>query len=651
MHRKASSYNIYLFELCANIVLLALAFSLSTLVHFEHSSAIFVSTAIYINVWGQIGSCVFLYLQRNKILSARFSFLFLPYFATFLVYTFLQVENADLRSFILLQYCCFFALAYTFSLIFKERIKKEAFHYKRILFITTTSQGEILARSLQKSSKEYMSVCLVLQKKNMKINKSTRFLHYITNIKKLPVLIKRLAIDEVLIMDKPIREQSEFIYRICDAQNIPCSNYFYQQILSSTSQNSFGLKISRFTSSPILDIDQTQIHGEIQDKTILITGAGGSIGKEVCKLLFSCRPQSIILLEISEEALYEIDYDLRQMNEMRDTNTLQSRKIAICPHIGDIRDDKSLHKLFETYDIQMVFHCAAYKHVPLMEFQPKEAVYNNVMGTYNLANMSRKFGIEKFILVSTDKAINPCSVMGATKRVAELYVQSLNGICDTRFMIVRFGNVIGSSGSVIPLFEKQITAGGPVTITHPDVVRYFMTPQEAASLLIQTTMIDENISKSKETSQALRHKGDIFMLEMGDGIYIKELAEEMIRARGLRPHLDIELKYIGLRPGEKLHEELIAKGQVKCETLHKRIYMVADSYKPDLEILNQQLEELFYCVENVDYNRKEEVDQVFERIIPEFQVSSKHSKSNYKSNHKKSDKKSGRKKQWELSVH
>lgn len=316
-------------------------------------------------------------------------------------------------------------------------------------------------------------------------------------------------------------------------------------------------------------LDEQTISDYIRGRQVLVTGAGGSIGSELCRQICRFDPGTIVLFERAESPLYEIDLDLRK----------NYGHLKIVPVLGDIRDRNHLRNVFEALKPQTVFHAAAYKHVPMLETQPWKALENNILGTLNLVDVCDEFGIERFVLVSTDKAVRAANVMGASKRVAEMIALNRNG-CQTsrtQFMAVRFGNVVGSVGSVVPLFKKQIEEGGPVTVTHPEVTRYFMTIREAAQLILQ--------------AGAMGQGGEIFILDMGTPVKILDMARDLIRLSGFEPDVDIRIEFIGLRPGEKLYEELITADENAQPTPHPKILMLTGS-GCDLDLLNGKIREL-----------------------------------------------------------
>jgi FlaA1/EpsC-like NDP-sugar epimerase len=316
-------------------------------------------------------------------------------------------------------------------------------------------------------------------------------------------------------------------------------------------------------------LDEKLIEACIKGQRIMVTGAGGSIGSELCRQICRFGPEKIILFERAESPLFEIDLELK--------NTC--RHLEIIPVLGDIQDRDHLRKTFDRLRPQAVFHAAAYKHVPMLEIQPWKAVENNILGTKNLVDISDEFQLERFVLVSTDKAVRSANVMGASKRVAEMITLNRNycASSSTRYMAVRFGNVVGSVGSVVPLFKRQIENGGPVTVTHPDVNRYFMTIREASQLILQSASMGQG--------------GEVYILDMGTPVKIVDMARDLIRLSGFEPDVDIKIEFIGLRPGEKLHEELITDDENAQPTPHRKILMLKGG-ACDLKLLNDQIREL-----------------------------------------------------------
>lgn len=335
-------------------------------------------------------------------------------------------------------------------------------------------------------------------------------------------------------------------------------------------------------------LDTEEAIGIIKGKTVLVTGGGGSIGSEICRQIASMEPNKVIIFDIYENTAYELYREL--LNEYGD-----EAKDRFVVEIGSVRDSERLWELFDAYSPQVIFHAAAHKHVPLMEHNPREAVLNNVFGTLNVVKLAIEWDVERFVLISTDKAVNPTNVMGATKRMCEMIMQRYTKVSPTIFTAVRFGNVLGSHGSVIPLFKAQIAKGGPVTVTHKDVTRYFMTIPEASRLVIQAA--------------ALAKGGEIFVLDMGEPVRIYDLAEKLIRLSGFEPGKDIKIEITGLRPGEKLYEELLMDDEGVIPTEHKDI-TVSTAKPPKPEEVEGKIKKLAEAVHEDAHSIRECLEQV-----------------------------------------
>lgn len=333
-------------------------------------------------------------------------------------------------------------------------------------------------------------------------------------------------------------------------------------------------------------LDNKGISSYLNNKVVLVTGAGGSIGSELCRQIIPFGPKKLVLFDIYENTVYDIQNELKANYPDIDMEVL----------IGSIRDKDRLEEIFNKYNVNVVFHAAAHKHVPLMEDSPKEAIKNNVFGTLNLVKTAHEHKIDRFVLISTDKAVNPTNIMGATKRLCEMIIQSYNTISDTEFVAVRFGNVLGSNGSVIPLFKRQIQNGGPVTVTHKNITRYFMLIPEAAQLVLQAGCFAKG--------------GEVFVLDMGKPVRIYDLALDLIKLSGLEPNRDIKVKITGLRPGEKLYEELLMSEEGLKSTGHNKIYIGKPTFE-SIDSLNKKLEELKELLkENDDKLIKEKMKQI-----------------------------------------
>ena len=368
------------------------------------------------------------------------------------------------------------------------------------------------------------------------------------------------------------------------------------------------VKIDELLGRPQINLENEHVMNMLRNKRILITGASGSIGSELARQIASIHPASLIVLDQTETGLYELEYELQKKY-----NLGNSLKV----YLGDVKDENSMNNMFSQYLPNIVFHAAAYKHVPMMESHPSEAIRNNVLGTKTLADLSEFYGVDRFLLVSTDKAINPTNVMGASKRIAEIYCQALQGrksvpILDegiyqltpkttrTKFITTRFGNVLGSNGSVIPRFQEQIAKGGPVTVTHPDIIRYFMTIPEACSLVLE--------------AGTMGNGGEVFLFDMGEPTKILDLAKKMIKLAGLTPGREIDIKFTGLRPGEKLFEELLNKEEEVIPTKNEKI-LIAKVIEYDFDKVSKSIERV---IDVAMRNKDEDVVKQMKRIVPEY---------------------------------
>lgn len=352
------------------------------------------------------------------------------------------------------------------------------------------------------------------------------------------------------------------------------------------------VKIEDLLERPSIRIKNAQVQEIISGKRIMITGAAGSIGSEIVRQVMALAPEEVVLVDQAESALYDLESELLRLK-----TTFSGR---LCLYVENVTQNKRMERLFKRHRPQLLFHAAAYKHVPLMEASPAKAVEVNVLGTRRLADLAVQYEVEKFVFISTDKAVNPTNVMGASKRVAEMYVQSLNAAGPTRFITTRFGNVLGSNGSVIPLFKRQIENGGPVTVTHPDIIRYFMTIPEACSLVLEAGTMGTG--------------GEIFVFDMGVPVRIADLAEKMIRLSGLEPHSQIRIAYSGLRPGEKLFEELLNNGEAVMKTHHPKI-MIAHMQTVETEKLKQTLYQMEH---DFDALSRAEFVGLLRQVVPEY---------------------------------
>lgn len=421
----------------------------------------------------------------------------------------------------------------------------------------------------------------------------------------IPMLVEEYGIQEIVIAipSAPggvIRE----IVDICETTpaKLHIMPSVYEMIEGPIMNQIRELQVEDLLDREPVELDLAAMAGYLRNRTVMVTGAGGSIGSELCRQVARFEPSRLLMLDQSENSIYDIHQELSRSEV----------EVKLCPLIVNVRDQASIDYTFSRYRPQVVFHAAAHKHVPLMEDNPAEAVKNNILGTWQVARAARKYGAGAFILISTDKAVNPTSIMGATKRVAEMLVHQFAGEGGTRFASVRFGNVLDSRGSVVPLFRDQIARGGPVTVTHPEMVRYFMTIPEAVQLVIQ--------------AGALAEGGELFILDMGKPMKIVDLAKRMIRLAGYRPDRDIEIVFTGIRPGEKLFEEIFTSREQLGATRHERIFRTS----PD-SIDRAALEDIIGIVSEPGWvTSTEEIIALLQSVIPSF-----HSENGWRQREKK----------------
>lgn len=463
---------------------------------------------------------------------------------------------------------------------------------QRALIIGAGHAGEVLVRDLLKGSR-YLPVAFLdddARKQGLEIHG----IRVAGNTKVLEQHVRQLEVDVVLLaMPRAKRSRVRELVERCASIHTPCKTLPLLQDLKSKSQKPDVLRevrIEDLLGRDEITLDDSSVRQWLKDKRVLVTGAGGSIGSELCRQILVCQPDCLVMLDHSEFNLYSIDQELGQSE-------------AVVSRLGDIRDRGWMEKVLRQNRPHILFNAAAYKHVPLVELNPTEGIKTNVGGTCDLADLAVSHGCKTFVQVSTDKAVNPTNIMGATKRIAEIYCQNLNESVQTAFITTRFGNVLGSAGSVVPLFRRQIEEGGPVTVTHPDITRYFMTIPEAVSLILEAGCMGQG--------------GEIFVLDMGDPIKIVDLAHQMIRLSGQIPDQDIAITFTGLRPGEKLYEELFHGAEAMQKTRNPKIMLSAARYS-DVTVLRQQLGTLRSCCEQ-DKDMAA-LQALIQQIVPEYQA-------------------------------
>ncbi|MDY4599800.1 MAG: nucleoside-diphosphate sugar epimerase/dehydratase [Candidatus Faecousia sp.] len=475
----------------------------------------------------------------------------------------------------LISFLCTVAIRFSYRLwrTAQKRISHmtHASGVKNVMLIGAEDAGRALALEFNNSDfvKDHLSC--VIDDNPVKLNKRLCGAPIVGNRYDIPEMVKQYKISKIIfaIPSCSAKTRKE-ILDICAATG--CEVQLLPGIFQMVNGDVSVSKLRRVDPQDLLGRDPIQVNLEeifdyIHGKVVLVTGGGGSIGSELCRQIAGAGPKQLIIFDIYENNAYDIQMELKR-------NFPELNLVVL---IGSVRNTNRVESVVGRYQPDLIFHAAAHKHVPLMEDSPNEAIKNNVFGTYKLAKAAAKYGVKRFVLISTDKAVNPTNIMGASKRLCEMVVQMMNRESKTEFVAVRFGNVLGSNGSVIPLFKKQIEEGGPVTVTHPDVIRYFMTIPEAVSLVLQAGYYAKG--------------GEIFVLDMGEPVKIDTMARNMIRLSGYEPDVDIKIVYTGLRPGEKLYEELLMKEEGMQETANKLIH-IGKPIEMDDEKFHQQLERL-----------------------------------------------------------
>lgn len=479
---------------------------------------------------------------------------------------------------------------------------------KKLLIIGAGDAGEKTLRELKDNHRLNYEIIGFVDDDEKKIGKSIHGITVLGDIQKLPDFCKRLNIDELLISiptakGKKMRRIVELCEKSgCKFRTLPMIGDIIggKVEINRIRAVSYEDLLGRET----VKLDEYNIAKYLKGKIVLVTGGAGSIGAELCRQINRFKPAKIIVCDKTENSIYHKEWEFKE--------TIVNIEILL----ADVTHYSHMDHVFSKFKPQVVFHAAAFKHVPIVELHPSESIYNNIMGTHNILKLSKMYKVERFVLVSTDKAVRSENVMGATKRVAELLTQAYDSICFLdkdnngnkrvtvpHFMCVRFGNVLGSEGSVVPLFKKQIEKGGPVTVTHPEITRYFMSIDEAAQLILQ--------------AGAMANGGEIFILDMGKPIKIVDMVRDLVRLSGLEVEDDIQIKFIGLRPGEKLYEELITEGEGISRTVHEKILVIKNKKKSnDLVFLNKKIEELIWLAERFD---NVGIKMKLKEIVPEYQ--------------------------------
>ncbi|MDI5895601.1 nucleoside-diphosphate sugar epimerase/dehydratase [Flavobacterium sp. LB1P51] len=545
------------------------------------------------------------YIDAVKLLFSQMAVLVLFLFLNFgyeLFYGQKAFLNTAFFINIVLSFCGLFLyrviIKRTFEIYFSERGSNKLI---RTIIYGTDANAISVAKALKVETPSRFKIVGFVDKNNQNATKRMLDLPILVKKKKLPPLMRSVNAQAVIIADKSLSKEERLVI-VDQCLEFNYTVYTVPLISDWENQKEISQKVKSIQIEDLLErkpivLDNKSISKQLKDKTVLITGAAGSIGSEIVRQVLGFSPKVVIILDQAETPLHHMCLEMSGLDSNSKMHTV----------IADVRNKEAMNSVFKKYAPQVVFHAAAYKHVPLMEENPSQAILTNVEGTKNLADLSCFYKVKKFVMVSTDKAVNPSNVMGASKRIAEKYVQSLqlkskdNGEKNaTKFITTRFGNVLGSNGSVVPLFTKQIANGGPITITHPDIIRYFMTIPEACQLVLE--------------AGAMGNGGEIYIFDMGKPVKIIDLARKMIKLAGFIPEKDIKIEIVGLRPGEKLYEELLNDTSKTLPTYHEKI-MIAEEILDDFEILNTDVEELISIANRFD---NDEIVLKMKRIVPEF---------------------------------
>ncbi len=494
-------------------------------------------------------------------------------------------------------FCATVAIRFSYRLIRTLQIKfshmTHASGLKNVMIIGAGDAGRAIANEFINSNYVRDHVVCVIDDNPVKLHKRLCGVPIVGGRETIPDMVRQYRVDKIIFaIPSASAKTRKAILDICtttgcEVQMLPG---IYQLVNGEVNVS----KLRKVDPQDLLgrepiQVNTQEIMGYVSGKTVMVTGGGGSIGSELCRQIARAKPKKLVILDIYENNAYDIQMELQR--------TMPDLPLTVL--IGSVRNRTRLEHIMAEYRPELVFHAAAHKHVPLMENSPNEAIKNNVLGTYNMARVAAQFWVKRFVLISTDKAVNPTNIMGASKRLCEMVVQMMNRCSETEFVAVRFGNVLGSNGSVIPLFKKQIEAGGPVTVTHPDIIRYFMTIPEAVSLVLQAGYYAKG--------------GEIFVLDMGEPVKIDTMARNMIRLSGFEPDVDIPIHYTGLRPGEKLYEELLMEAEGLQDTANNLIH-IGKPIEMDDDLFRSQLEQL----EQASYSEVSNMKELVAEMVPTY---------------------------------
>ena len=561
-------------------------------------SVVFAVTGVYMTLWQFAGTKDYIKLIISSVFAGTALFVALLLTDKVIEYTVFSFRQTTLWCVFNIAYMAFVrmlirALAkipeHTSETVNYNSVKAE-----KVLIVGAGAAATLLIKDMNTNNNLNFDIVGLVDDNPDKYHSIINGYHVIGNRNDIPHICKEQEIDQIFlaIPSASVSDKKEIV-EICSETKATLKTVpSVDQIIESTDGKIpvRNVQIEDLLERSPIKLSNSEISEYIENKVVLVTGGGGSIGSELCRQIMKYKPQRLVIVDIYENNAYDLQMELNRKYPDNKPTVL----------IASVRDKRRLDDIFRKYRPYIVFHAAAHKHVPLMEVSPSEAIKNNVFGTLNVAMCADEFNVKRFVMISTDKAVNPTNIMGATKRMCEMIVQSMQKISNTEFVAVRFGNVLGSNGSVIPLFKRQIEEGGPVTVTHKDITRYFMTIPEAAQLVLQAASYAKG--------------GEIFVLDMGKPVKIYDLAKNLIRLSGYTPGVDIKIEVTGLRPGEKLYEELLMNEEGLKKTQHSKIFIGSpidismEQLKPDLDLLS----------EAAVYNDAEKVKDIIERVVPTY---------------------------------
>lgn len=551
---------------------------------------VFYGMKLYHRIWRLASISDFASIAASHIL------LFVVYVAGILFMDLHMPKSYYFMGFIL-AFCLFVGVRFVPRVYFYyeklQRMHHDDQHSDRVMVIGAGAAGQALIKELLRSNKIHTKVCCIIDDSPLKMHRMLEGIPIVGNRDDIIPMAEAYQITRIIYaIPTASAVERKKILNICketgcQLQTVPG---IYQLVNGEVSISKLrNVEIQDLLGREQINVNNNEILASIKGKVVLVTGGGGSIGSELCRQIAKANPKQLIIFDMYENNAYEIQQELRR-------NCPELNLLAL---IGSVRNTSRINSVMQTYKPDLVFHAAAHKHVPLMEDSPNEAIKNNVIGTYKTAMAAAEAGVKKFVLISTDKAVNPTNIMGASKRLCEMVVQMMNRRTETEFVAVRFGNVLGSNGSVIPLFKKQIEAGGPVTVTDKRIIRYFMTIPEAVSLVLQASYYAKG--------------GEIFVLDMGEPVKIDDMARNMIRLSGFVPDEDIKIVYTGLRPGEKLYEELLMDEE-GLESTENELIHIGHPIEMDDEIFLQKIHEL----DLASRGEAGDIKQIVSEIVPTY---------------------------------